>query len=400
MSKSQKTNVFDVAVVGGGPSGRIAALAIAREGFDTALIAPSGNAADGRTTALWQKSLALLAEIGVWSEIEPNAQPLRKMRMIDGTRRLVRAPETIFDSAELGLDEFGFNILNINLNRVLAEAADKESNLTCFGSVAANAEFGGDLAKITLGNGDQVEARLAVAADGRNSILREAAGITVRRWTYPQVALVVNLDHTLPHHDISTEFHTPTGPFTLVPLPGRQSSLVCVETPDEAERLIGLSKKNLELELERRAHSVLGKFKLASTPQSFPLSGLAADALVSERIALVGETAHVFPPIGAQGLNLSLRDISDLVDRLVTARLHHLDIGDKETLLPYETKRFADIRTRTNAVDLLNRSLLTDFLPVQAARSAGMYLAGKIPPLRRLLMREGMTPGSGFRLKP
>ncbi|MFC6656428.1 FAD-dependent monooxygenase [Roseibium salinum] len=189
-----------------------------------------------------------------------------------------------------------------------------------------------------------------------------------------------------------------TGPFTLVPLPGRQSSLVCVETAEGAQRLLTMSTSELELELERRAHSILGWFKLASKAQSFPLAGLTATRLTADRLALVGETAHVFPPIGAQGLNLSLRDISDLGNVLSKALARNQDIGSSAVLAGYETRRRSDIRSRTNAVDALNRSLLTGFLPVQLARGAGMYFAGKVGPLRRLLMREGMAPGAGFEL--
>jgi 2-octaprenyl-6-methoxyphenol hydroxylase len=127
---------------------------------------------------------------------------------------------------------------------------------------------------------------------------------------------------------------------------------------------------------------------------------MTAQSLVANRLALIGETAHVFPPVGAQGLNLSMRDILDLTKTVVRAKQKGQDIGRLESLKPYETKRFSDIRSRTNAVDVLNRSLLTEFLPVQAARSAGMYLAGKIGPFRRLLMREGMAPGTGFQLRP
>lgn len=400
MALAKEDIFYDVAVVGGGPSGRIAALSLARKGLNTALIAPFEGSLDQRTTALWQKSLGLLKDLGIWEAIKPGAAPLKKMRMIDGSSRLVRAPETVFDSAELGIEEFGFNILNSELNKVLAAACSDEDLVTCIDDYAGTARFGGKCVEIGTKSGAKVTARLAVAADGRNSLLRTEAGIEVKRWSYPQTALVLNLAHSLPHHGISTEFHTPTGPFTLVPLPGQRSSLVCVETAEVAEDLQGMDKIRLALELERRAGSILGKFTVVSDPQTFPLSGMTAESVAAHRLALVGETAHVFPPVGAQGLNLSMRDVSDLVETVSRAHSRGLDIGDLNSLKPYEVKRLSDIRSRTNAVDMLNRSLLTDFLPVQAARSAGMYLAGKIGPFRRLLMREGMAPGSGFQFRP
>jgi len=396
MAQNTQSDMFDIAVVGGGPSGRIAALALAQAGFSCALCAPSDGRTDGRTTALWEQSIALLRDIGVWAEIEATAVPLKKMRMIDGTGRLFRAPEVTFDSSELGLEHFGFNILNANLNAVLEKFCNAQENLTTFSESVKSARFEPDLARLTLFGNATLTACLAVAADGRNSVLREAAGIEVKRWSYPQVAVVMNVEHRLPHQFVSTEFHTTTGPFTLVPLPGRQSAVVCVETAKGADNLLAMVPKALERELEQRAHSILGGFKLVTTPQSFPLSGMNAKSLVSPRLALLGETAHVFPPIGAQGLNLSLRDILDLRSTLLSARSGQTDHGSPTVLAVYETRRLGDIRTRTNAVDLLNRSLLTSFLPVQAARSTGMYLAGKVGPLRRLLMREGMAPGSSF----
>lgn len=396
MAQTDQPEQFDIAVVGGGPSGRIAALALAQAGFSCVLFAPPAAHPDGRTTALWQQSVELLRDTGIWDEIEATAAPLKKMRMIDGTNRLLRAPEVTFDSSELGMEEFGFNILNSDLNAVLEKQCAQQDNLTVMAESVEAADFDPERARLTTASGKTVTARLAVAADGRNSLLRDAAGIEVKRWSYPQVAVVLNLDHRLPHQQVSTEFHTATGPFTLVPLSGRQSALVCVETADGAEKLLAMTPADLELELEQRAHSILGAFKLASKPQSFPLSGMNARSLVSQRLALLGETAHVFPPIGAQGLNLSLRDILDLRSTLLSARLRGTDHGAPAILAAYETRRLGDIRTRTNAVDLLNRSLLTSFLPVQAARSAGLYLAGKLGPLRRLLMREGMTPGSSF----
>ena len=398
MAVTDRPELYDIAIVGGGPSGRIAALSLARAGFSCVLFAPTTDKPDGRTTALWQQSIDLLRDIGVWAEIESNAVALKKMRMIDGTGRLLRAPEVTFDSSELDMEEFGFNILNSDLNVVLENHCAAEANLTVIPEAVESTTFGDAQVRLSSVSNQNVAARLAVAADGRNSLLRETAGIDVSRWSYPQVAVVLNLEHRLPHHHVSTEFHTATGPFTLVPLPGRQSALVCVETAEGAASLMALAPDALERELERRAHSILGAFKLASEPQSFPLSGLNAKKLVSNRLVLLGETAHVFPPIGAQGLNLSLRDVLDLRATLTSAQARQADIGSLAVLGGYEDKRVGDIRSRTNAVDLLNRSLLTAFLPVQAARSVGMYLAGRVGPLRRVLMREGMTPGSAFRL--
>ncbi|WP_035900456.1 UbiH/UbiF family hydroxylase [Labrenzia sp. DG1229] len=398
MPDSSPPVTHDVVVVGGGPSGRIAALRLAQLGLSTVLIAPALERVDGRTTALWQKSISLLDEIGIWADLAGSTAPLKKMRMIDDTKRLIRAPEVVFDASELKLNEFGFNILNRDLNNALEEKCISQSNLDCIIGSAATVEYSETSVDVHVTSGNRARARLAVAADGRNSMLRQAAGIEVKTWSYPQEAVVLNVEHRLPHQGTSTEFHSRTGPFTLVPLPGRQSSIVCVETAQGARDLISMTSSELELELEKRAHSVLGPFTLASEGQSFPLSGLNAHKLTGRRLALVGETAHVFPPIGAQGLNLSLRDIDDLTSIIQRGLLRHNDPGDPAILASYEQTRMRDIKLRTNAVDALNKSLLTSFLPVQVARSIGMYMADRVGPFRRLLMREGMAPGVGFRI--
>lgn len=382
----------DVAIVGAGPSGLTMAIALARHGFSVALVAPALPAHDDRTTALLDSSVQMLRALELWATIEPHTAPLRHMRLIDATGRLLRAPEVVFDASELKLDAFGHNIRNSELNSALAAACEQEASLLRVVDRLSRVETGTDGATLVLESGGQVTARLVIGADGRMSSVREAAGIAAKSWRYPQSALVLNLEHDVLHHNHSNEFHTPTGPFTLVPLTGRRSSLVCVEQPEEAERLFAMDDETLSLELERRAASILGRMRIVGKRQVYPLGGMTAETVAANRCALVGEAAHAFPPIGAQGLNLGLRDVAALAELLVAARSKGEDIGSDAVLARYERARRPDIASRTTAVDLLNRSLMSDLLPVQALRSVGLYAASRVPPLRRLLMREGIAP--------
>jgi 2-octaprenyl-6-methoxyphenol hydroxylase len=246
---------------------------------------------------------------------------------------------------------------------------------------------------ITLAEGT-ARVRLAIGADGQRSLCRDAAGISVNRRTYPQTALTLNLGHARPHDDASTEFHTASGPFTLVPLPGRRSSLVCVLDPAGAAELVAMRDDALSAEIEHRAHSLLGKMSVEQGRGFFPLTMATAEMFARERIALVGEAAHVVPPIGAQGLNLGLRDGATIAELVADARRQNLDVGSPEVLARYDTQRRADVISRTLAVDLLNRSLLTDFLPAQGARGLSLYLVDRLGPLRRALLREGVAPAA------
>jgi len=242
--------------------------------------------------------------------------------------------------------------------------------------------------------GGAARVRLVIGADGRRSLCRAAAGIGTHERAYPQTALTLNLAHARPHDDTSTEFHTESGPFTLVPLPGRRSSLVCVVDPARAAALAAVDDAELAAEIERRAHSLFGTMRVEQSRGVFPLTVETADAVVGRRTALVGEAAHVVPPIGAQGLNLGLRDGATIAEIVADARRDGLDIGAAEVLHRYETQRRADVTTRAIAVDLLNRSLLTDFMPAQGVRGLALYLVDRIGPLRRALMREGVAPAA------
>ena len=384
----------DVAVIGGGPAGLVAAIACAKHGFDTVLVAGSEAAEDGRTTALLAPSIALLKQLGLWSALADRAAPLQSMRIIDDTGRLVRAPETVFHASELELEAFGYNVTNVDITTGLKAAAQDQDTLQILNSNARKVRFQADRAAIEVERGPDIIADLVIGADGRQSMVRKAAGIKTRSWRYDQVAIVCNLDHQADHHWMSTEFHTPTGPFTLVPLPGdgRQSSLVCVVTAAEAESVLALPRPDLNRDLERRAHSVLGRMTIATDPQVFPLGCQLAVDFSGPHVALIGEAAHVFPPIGAQGLNLGFRDAAALVETLVYARRDDKPIGAASTLAHYNSSRNLDVWTRTAAVDMLNRTLLSDILPVQMARGLGLYLSNRVGVLRRLLMRQSLAP--------
>ncbi len=380
---------FEVLVSGGGLAGNAAALAFAISGFEVALVAPKPAYPDRRTTALLSNSVDYLNSLGVWKKVEGKSAPLKTMRIIDATNRLVRAPELSFHSSEIDLPAFGYNVANIDLVEALAAACTTSGKVVFVEDSVEDAVFGAEIQTVTLSGGKVLSANLLVGADGRNSAVRRLAGLGEREWSYPQQALVLNFKHTQPHDDASTEFHTPEGPFTFVPLESRRCSLVWVMQPEKAEVRKNLPTPELERQIEQQMHSLLGKISIDSPIQSWPMTGLAARQFGKSGVIVVGDAAHVFPPIGAQGFNLGIRDVelaASLASSLSADRLG--EIGAR-----YSAKRRLDIHTRTFSVDLLNRSLLSGFLPVQMARLAGMQALASIGPLRRLAMREGVSPG-------
>lgn len=385
---------FDVAIVGGGLAGLAAALDLSRKGKTVALIAPAPAERDRRTSAIMKQSVEYLAGLGVWQEVIGDAAPLSTLRLIDGTRRLLRAPATSFHAGEIGETAFAYNVPNAPLITALTRAVDSAEELIQFNAAAAGARETDERVELELADGARLSAALVVAADGRRSRMRKAARIGAQTWRYPQAALVTTFSHRLPHENTSTEFHTEHGPFTQVPLPGRRSSLVWVMEPKDADILMTLGLDNLSARVEERMQSLLGAVEVEEAPQRFSLSGLIAHRYGRGRIALVGEAAHVFPPIGAQGLNLALRDVMAL-SKAAEAIEEPRDVP--RAVGSYDRARRIDVVSRTAAVDMLNRSLLSSFLPLHLLRSAGLVAISEITPLRSIFMREGMRPGDSLR---
>jgi 2-octaprenyl-6-methoxyphenol hydroxylase len=400
VSLSGDSEDCDVFVVGAGLAGLAAAIGFARAGFRVVSCGATDRLGQGRTVALLGRSIDFLESLAVWREIEPLAAPFRSLRIIDDTGALFAARPIAFHADEIGLKAFGWNVENAAMAEALAEAAASAANLRRLESKVASFDFAREGARLRLADGRLFQARLVVGADGRGSSARKAAGIEARTHRYPQSALTALLAHTRPHDDYTSEFHTRQGPFTLVPLPAApgarwRSSLVWVMSPAEAARRAALDDEALAGEIERQARSLLGAMRVEGERGVFPMARQIVARLTATRLALVGDAAHAFPPIGAQGLNLGLRDVESLLKSAREAADAGEDIGGEAALARYARSRGPDIQTRTSAVDALNRSLIARFAPIDAARGLGLAALGAIGPLRRFVMREGVAPRLG-----
>src|SRR5262245_32020647 len=391
---------IDIAVVGTGPAGLATALALAHGGSRVALIGPAPasplphtpHPLDNRTAARLETSSDMLNPLGVWEALRPHAAPLKAIRIIDATGSLFRAPEVEFRASELGLDAFGYNIPNSLLVEVLyAKAA---------GSVAAlhpanveHVELAAGQANLRTTQGTEISPRLVAGADGRNSICRKAAGIAASEQPYGQAAISTSFTHRAPHRGVSIEIHRQGGSVTTVPLADpASSSLIWIDGIEEIEAVMRLDEEGFVLALQDRLAGLRGQVGETGARAQFPVTRLAAESLAGRRTALVGEAAHILPPIGAQGLNLGLRDAATLADCVGDARKRSGDPGSDETLSAYDRARKIDVLTRTYGIDLLSRSLLSGFLPLQAARGIVSHGLNALPPLRRLIMRICLMP--------
>jgi 2-octaprenyl-6-methoxyphenol hydroxylase len=389
----------DILVAGAGAAGLTTAIALAGAGFSVTVAGGLDTRRNGRTVALFEASVRLYRSLGLWERLEPLSMPLRRIRLADDTGSLFRLPPVELEAAEIGLPAFGANIENAALVEALATIARGTPGVEIVEGMLGDYATHDDSIVGRLSTGESLSAALLVGADGRGSQVRTYANVGPREWRYKQTAITALLRHEKPHRATSTEFHTRSGPCTLVPMRSddeapeglrHRSSLVWLMTPDEAERRMALSDEELVAEIEEYVHGIHGRMGLVGPRGAFPMAGLSCDRLVAERIALVADAGHYFPPIGAQGLNLGLRDVAQLIDSL--EKHGRIDAGDKLALADYDKRRRGDVATRTLSVDLMNRSLLIHALPVDFMRSAGLAAMAAIGPLRRALMREGVAP--------
>ena len=384
---------FEAIVVGAGPAGLAAAALLAVQGRRVALAAKAaGDTRDPRTVALMEPSVRLLEHLGVWpGTLKDQTCPLRKLRLVDDTGARFKAPTITFDPAELGEEAFGWNIpLGLLIPALHVRAV--ELGVTMLEADAVSASAASDRVILGLSSGGINDARVVLAADGRNSLLRDAAGIKTNRWAYDQTALATNFAHSGPHDGISTEYHKQAGPFTTVPMRGNRSSLVWMERPARAAALMEMPDRELAAEIQLASHGELGLISNIGPRRLFPMQGLVARDFARSRIILIGEAAHVVPPIGAQGLNMSLRDAAQAADLMEGED----DPGSADLLRDYDALRRRDVQPRQQAIDLMNRSLLSGHLVLDGGRAMALNLISQFGPLRRAVMGYGLAPSSGL----
>ncbi|MEQ1769597.1 MAG: FAD-dependent monooxygenase [Devosia sp.] len=378
----------DAVVVGGGLAGLAAAVAVAGVGLRTIHLVPKGPP-DRRTSALMQPAVSYLRQSGLVPEPSAIGHPLTQIRIIDATKRLIRAPETLFDSADSGLEAFGWNFPNVKLNEAFEAARSRLSNLTTIETTLSDLEPAEAGTRLHLADGQTLTTHLVVGADGKKSRVRETAGFRAREHGFTQAALVCDLGLARPIGGTSIEFHYEQGPFTLVPAGGNRANLVWIDDRAVLKAAQESGKEVLTETLLIKSQRLFGPIEILTPAHMFLLSTLSVDEAGRDGVVLVGEAAHAFPPIGAQGLNLSLRDVGDLAASVATA--DELTPGcAKAVSADYSRRRASDLMRTGTMVDTLFRSLLTDFLPVQALRAGGLWALKSLPPLRQAAFDLGM----------
>jgi 2-octaprenyl-6-methoxyphenol hydroxylase len=394
------TSIFDIVIAGGGASGLTLAAAIKQaqaKGVSIAVVDPAApplaSATPLRTVAIADGPRRLLELVGAWEAIEPQSQAILSMEIMDGeVRDAVRLPHLNFAATDRGpLAHMAFSDDVVGALSAVCDRLEVQR-------VAASVVHwlpGKRVAELGLCDGRVLRARLAVAADGARSKLSRLADIPTIGWDYDQAGIVATVAHERDHEGRAEQHFLPAGPFAILPLPGRRSSIVWNERRADARAVLALDPADLTRQLEWRFTSKLGEISFVSRVEAFPFRFQIARCFVAERLALVGDAAHVMHPVAGQGLNLGLRDVAALAETIVGEMRLGLDPGAPAPLAAYQRQRRFDVAASGFGLDALNRLFSNDLAPLRFARDLGLRVVDRAPALKDMLIAEAGGAGSG-----
>jgi 2-octaprenyl-6-methoxyphenol hydroxylase len=385
----------DIAIAGGGMVGLTLALALAQGGLEVAVADPltrkqmEDETFDGRVAALAFASVRMLKVLGVWERLENNAQPIDDILVNEGTLGRGPTPFSLhFDHREIG-EPLGHIVENRHIRQALLAAVAAEQRIAFLPGTSAGAlATDGNRAVLTLSDGNQIATKLVIAAEGRDSALREAQGIGTVGWDYGQTGIVTTVAHERPHRGVAYEQFLPTGPFAILPMTGNRASLVWTERTAQAQRIVALAEDEFTAELIKRFGMHLGEVAAVGPRWSYPLRLHLARHYVRPRFALAGDAAHTIHPLAGQGLNLGLKDVAALAETVLDAARLGLDYGRLDVLKRYERWRRFDSFALAAVTDSMNRLFSNDFPPLRLVRDLGLGAVDRIAPLRRFFMRH------------
>ena len=406
---------IDVAIAGGSATGLALALALARclgpdlsiavidrGGADHASAVADTTVSDPRAVSLSAASRHMLEALGVWPMIAADAEPVRRIEITDsGLDAGVRPVLLAWDndvatamSAQTGHEPAAHIVPLPALTAALARAVAAERSIRVVRPVEVTGlATDGFAARLALRHPDGTEAalaaRLAVAADGQRSVLRQAAGIKVVGWPYDQIGIAVTIAHEREHGGVAVQHFLPAGPFAILPLTGRRSCITWTEAAREGRRIMALDDADFLAEVDRRFGGKLGALSLAGGRRAWPLHMHLARAWVADRLVLVGDAAHSVHPIAGQGLNQAFRDVAALVQVVAETARAGLDIGDGTALGHYQQWRRFDAMTAAASFDAINRLFSVDGRLLRSAREVGLQVVDRLPGLKRALVAEG-----------
>ena len=402
----------DVCIVGAGPVGGTLAARLAGAGVRTALVDRAALPPmehpdfDGRAYAVAAGSRAVLEDAGLWERLPLPANPIRRIRVSDGRPgRPASRLHLHFDVDDVdaeapfaGEAAFGWMVEARSLRMALNARLHALQALSLFAPAEATVERDADGATVRIAGGPSLRARLVVAAEGRRSLLRAAAGIRVTHLPYGQTGMVFAIGHELPHDDVALEHFLPGGPFAQLPMAATEgaahlSAIVWTERDALAQHILSLDEARFTREVARRLGGHLGAIRLLGRRWSYPLSAMVVHAMTAPRLALVGDAAHGIHPIAGQGLNLGFQDVGPLADLVIAAVAAGEDPGGPEVLRAYSAARRPAAMAMTAMTDGLDRLFSNDFPPVRLARDLGIAAVDRIPALKRLFMRRAMGVG-------